>query len=215
MRHLGQDIKRPIAAVGKTEDRGTRATLSIFKGAIKRARPLQSTWNTVEPESCWCCPCFHPPCISLSVTANKTISSVSYSPYLPTFAGHGWRRATLPSGHSCLIKEKEVFVATASDRVSPPYEKQCRIHSPAQSKQRETLLLDLTERTTWMQTDPALQIGPPEWGVLFDLIPAMRPEPHAHTDFTGITQDCCLHWGYSTTKSGNPLRMPKVWIFPW
>lgn len=63
MRHLGQDIKRPIAAVGKTEDRGTRATLSIFKGAVKRTRPLQSTWNTVEPES-WCCPYFHPPCLS-------------------------------------------------------------------------------------------------------------------------------------------------------
>lgn len=106
MRHLGQDIKRPIAAVGKTEDRGTRATLSIFKGAAKRAQPLQSTWNMVEPESCWCCPCFRPPCISLSVTANKTISSVSYSPYFPTFTGHGWRHATLPSGHSCLIKEK-------------------------------------------------------------------------------------------------------------
>lgn len=95
------------------------------------------------------------------------------------------------------------------------HEKQSCIHSPPQSKHRETVILVRTERTTWMQTDRALQCGPPEWGVLFGLIPAMRPEPHAHTDFTGITWGCCLHWGYSSTQRGNLLRMPKVWIFPW
>lgn len=43
MRHLGQGIKRPIAAVGETEGRGSRAALSIFKSTIKRAGPLPST----------------------------------------------------------------------------------------------------------------------------------------------------------------------------
>lgn len=43
MRHLGRDIKRPIAPVGETEGRETRASLSIFKGAIKRAGPLPSS----------------------------------------------------------------------------------------------------------------------------------------------------------------------------
>lgn len=42
MRHLGQDIKRSIAPVGEKEGRVTRASLSIFKGAIRRAGPLQS-----------------------------------------------------------------------------------------------------------------------------------------------------------------------------
>lgn len=35
MRHLGQDIKRSIAPVGEKEGRETRASLSIFKGAIR------------------------------------------------------------------------------------------------------------------------------------------------------------------------------------
>lgn len=113
----------------------------------------------------------------------------------------------------CLINSKRFW--WPQHQGQPTYDKQCRIHSPAQNKQREMLLLDLTEWTTWMQTDPALQSEAPEWGVLFDLIPAMHPEPHAYTDFTGITWGRCLHWGYSTTQGGKPLRMPKVWIFPW
>lgn len=43
MRHLGRNIKRPIAPVGETEGRETRASLSVFKGAIKRAGPLPSS----------------------------------------------------------------------------------------------------------------------------------------------------------------------------
>lgn len=43
MRRLGQDIKRSIAPVGEKEGRATKAGLSIFKGAIRRAGPLQST----------------------------------------------------------------------------------------------------------------------------------------------------------------------------
>lgn len=214
MRHLGRGIKRPIAPVWETEGRETRASLSIFKGTIKRAGPLPSRWNTVQAESCcflWLD--FHPP-LHLPLRHIHSYLPISLSVLLSILLDMGGGVPLCPLGPLVWLRRRG-FCGHGIWQGQSTYKKQCRIHSPAQSKQRETLLLDLTERSTWMQTDPALQSEPPEWGVLFDLIPAMCPEPHAHTDFTGITRGRCLHWGYSTTQRGNPLRMPKVWIFPW
>ena len=196
--------------------RETRASLSIFKGTIKRdwASSIYLKYGAGRVLMLFSPPSYHGS--SFLPHLFKTVSSFHYPPLSARLLPPGLDGGVPPCPLGTLVwLRRRGFCGHGIRQGQPTYEKQCRIHSPAQSKQRETLLLDLTERTTWMQTDPALQSGPPEWGVLFDLIPAMRPEPHAHTDFTGITRGCCLHWGYGTTKRGNPLRMPKVWIFPW
>ena len=215
MRHLGRGVKRPHSSFCVRQGKETTASLSIFKATIKIALPLPSTWNTVQAETCCRFPWLHiHPLISLPF-ATSIQSYLFFSLCSSLFpVGMNGSVPLCPQGTLVWLRRRgfcghDIWLGQSA------YKEQSCIHSPAQSKQRETFLLDLPERTTWMQTDLSTVEWTPEWGVLFDLIPAMCPEPHAHTDFTGITWGRCLHWGYSATQRGNPLRMPKVWIFPW
>lgn len=158
-----------------------------------------------------------------SIFSSLSFSATSIHSYLPLFRVFRLSLQWVLDGSVPLCPwgtlvwfRRRGFCGHDSWQGQPSYKKQSCIHSPPQSKETESLPVDLPEKNPHeCKQTSAVQSGPPEWGVLFDLIPAMCPEPHAHTDFTGITWGRCLHWGYSATQRGNPLRMPKVRIFPW